>query len=269
MIALLETKTEKLSGIQRIRRRFKRESNIAFYEENVMGMRALRVVMKLSRDESSRALRKSVERVMEGLDRAYVDKVCFRQDFPMKSDVTENDFKELDDKTLWRIKAAEIAVKAVPKGEAVLLMTESVGKYEEAVLIKLCGNFRHVALLSDSGAASFCRHMCEKTGISIVEKPTENAVLRADAAVIFDVPEKTRLGDLCVAVADGTLPVGIYGNERYVENAGFIYTGKLRETIPEGYPPEPIISAAVENGLCGAEEISLGDIKISKKTREK
>lgn len=263
MIALLETYIDQASPIERLRRRFSGDTGIEITEETVMGMPVAVFKIAMSQREIKRGGIKKLSRVMEALDRGNIHKVCFRSDFFMKNVIMDNAFRELDTKELWDIKAAEIAKKAAPKGASALLMSEKFGTKQEKTVERLSENFRYVSVASLESCAEFCRDMCERTGVSIIEKPAKNVVFRSDAAVIFDVPEKTELRKQCVAVSYGVLPEKITGMPQYVENVEFACSANDAGKIPEGYPWEQILSEAAEIGTLAENDIAVKSVKLS------
>lgn len=261
MLALLETNFQQYSFYQRIKFRFGVQKNIEVFEDNILGMKILRVQIRLPFGTGPDMTLKNYQKVMEMLRRAGIGRVCFKNDFPMREEITDKNFKEPSDGLLWRMKGPEIAKNASPSGRSVFIATGDM-KRDVSAAKYLSGGFRYIMLSSKGYQGDFCRYMCETTGISIIEKPGENERSKADAALVFEPEEKLVFKRSCIVVSDGRMPENVEGARKYVRDASFIYRGSQKFLLPEGFSSKDILSDAVTLGICKDSDIGAENVDV-------
>ena len=258
MLALVEARIEKVPAITRLRRRIAGDKRIIVAQENVLGMRAAVFTIFLTPRQAEKA--RKYDALLEMMSRGGVNKVVFKDGFPAEAAVTDKGFPMADTLELWERKAAEIAYSGAKNRRGALLITGRFGRKQAETAEKLSGLFRYVAVASDESCAGFCRRLCEKTGISVIERPGREAVLGSGAAVFFPGGGRVRLADGCLAVCGGKAPDNAEGDVSYACGASFSFSG----STPEGYPKEAIISEALLEGAISDSDITVTAVKRAK-----
>lgn len=255
MLALVEARIEKVPAITRLRRRIAGDKRIFVAQENVLGMRAAVFTIFMTPRQAEK--QRKYDALMEMMNRGGINKVVFKDGFPSESAVTDKGFRMADTVELWERKAAEIAYSGAKNRRGALLVTGRFGRRQEETAEKLSGLFRYVAVASDESCAGFCRSLCEKTGISVIERPGREAVLNSGAAVFFPGGGSIRLSEECLAVCGGRAPDNVEGGVSYASGASFLFSG----STPEGYPKEAIMSEALLAGAISDKDITVTGVR--------
>ena len=261
MLALLETEIYDTPVLKRLIGMSKAENSIFFSESKILGMDVLRVAMALPSRLSERKTEKRYSALMDALTRCGAYRVCFRDDFYLRGAILDRGFCEPDKGELWRIKAPDIAFRSTDRHDIALVASKYAGVDEEKICSELCAKYRFVALESEHSGAYLCHKLSEKTGISVVEKPSRRILDNTDSAVILDVPRDISLGSGCTVVSGGVLPESVTGMGSFVSECRFTYGGSADFAVPGGYNADAILSEAIRKGKCRGADITVTDIK--------
>jgi len=259
MLALIETETYRLTPSEKLNGIFKNKTELFYSEDKLLNMDILRVKMRLPTNASGRKTEHSFETLFEFLSRAEAYRVCLSDGFFMSERFSDCGFILPGEDILWRKKAWELAeLSAKSKSRALVLPGESFdGAFDTCE--KLSKSFRNVAVLSDRKISSDCRKMCEKTGISIVEKPSFQEQSRANAIISFENDKKLTAKEDCIVIGDGKKPQNIMGGG-FVSSCDFLYSGGEKIEFPVGFARNPILSELVRTGKCAESDISVSNI---------
>ncbi len=230
--------------------------DISLSQETVLGMRALRMTVPTGGRRPERLRR----RVISLACRFGVNTVFLREDFPCPEWFAA--FRRPDGEEFRRRMMGKTAVFAAECHDSVFVYLRVLDKCAERALCDLFTGFRHVMLSSaNERALSAAETAADRAGVSIITDPPESRILKADAAVILDKPERAvRLGDGCVAVT------GNYGDSVICSRrvAGVEYgrvTGQAMG-IPGGFSAESLIFESVLTGMMSFDDFCVKRTEI-------
>ena len=247
-----------------MRRFLKGYRGVSVLPEDILGMKALRVRLEAMPDIRPAALKKRIHLAASVLRRQGIRKLCFKESFPYKEPSLWESFIEMDSVFLYETMAGQIASRISGDGEkTAAFFARRVLEREEKALLSLCRNYRYILVSIETGGPGVCSNIRRKFGISVVERPTERQLLGADTALFFSPPRQvTILSDECVAIAvSGTNLKNVKYNKS-ITGATFKISGISHNSIPTGFPPEPLISEAMLRNKVRADNISIHHVEI-------
>ena len=155
---------------------------------------------------------------------------------------------------------AHVAERA---GATAACFFRTVGQLEERALLKLAESFRYLMVSAQRDSAAICRALRRRYGLPVVEDPTPSQVRGADFALLLHPPGRdVTLSGRCLAFRpraerDWPTPGGIP-----ITGLSLAVPPDLREEIPAGFLPLPILSEAAFRGQIDPSRIKIHDVSI-------
>jgi len=220
-------------------------------------------VLRLRLDEARRGGRRAeitAYAAAEFLRRTGCREILFREDFPFKEELAGFGFREPDDMFLRRVTAARAArfcTRDIENPCAAVYARRFIGPARSA-LLALCRDFRSVLAEAELEGQSAVRAAVRESGAAAVTRITEQGARRASVALLFAGPaRRLRFSDDCTVIPLEEGAAERTAGGRLAVREEFIFPADMLRDIPLGYPPEPIVSAAVGSGVVRAGRISL------------
>ncbi|HHT16261.1 MAG TPA: hypothetical protein GXZ77_00870 [Papillibacter sp.] len=239
------------------RENFEKGEFVRVQGARILGVRA--AVISVCVPENRRHRERAFEAALGCLSEMRPRRVVYGKSFPFARRCVEAGFTPAG-ADFHSALAAKVAITACPQGDAVYVCAARADRAVLEHIRELSRRFRHV-FADVAGGAGIIDDFMRRCGVSIVLRPAPERILSAHAAVFFHEPEKEVLlsGD-CVTVLPkrawlekircGTVVTGI--TVALSRGAG--------EPLPEEFPPEPFISAALEAGTLQAGDLVITDI---------
>ena len=266
MFALIENVMHtEMTGKGLLKRLRNRNAAVRSESVEIMGMKALRLILETPQGLRRRQLEKRLRTARMILGRSKVDRVCFRQDFPYRKAFPDGLFREMDCQILNESMAGPILVKTAAGGDKTALFH---GRYAldrgEQVLIDLCASFRYLVVCLSDRDRLICDSIRRKYGISVIEQPTMRQLLKADTALFFTAPsQRMILSDGCTVFAVSDEALRNVRFRKKITSVTYEIPDSLKRTVPEGYSADPFLSEALLRGIVRRDQIRVEEISIS------
>ncbi|SHH63873.1 hypothetical protein SAMN02745823_00578 [Sporobacter termitidis DSM 10068] len=265
MICLIGAEeTARAGWWRRLRRAAAHDKGFSAGDEVVLGVRMLRAVIESSPGMKPEALRKRIKNAAEWMRARRVRQVIFAKNFPYRALVLREGFDEMDGGALWEALAGRIAARFGGDSHCAALFAGRLTMAVLRTLTELCASFKYLMVTTETGSGREFDALRRRTGVSVIEQPTDRQLSRADVAVIFG-PQKRLvvLPPECVAlgVGAGALEGVLFG--RAVSELTLGLTDERESELPSGFPRDVLFSAALNAGTLQPEDIVIQDVRLT------
>jgi len=220
----------------------------------VMGVSA--AVVTVETGLHPRRERKVLEEAFRRLADLRPRRVVYERGFPYLRAFVEAGFAPAE-ADLHRYLAPRAAMAACPEGGAVYFYAPRPDRAALEHIKLLRRHFRH--LMADlGGGARYSDGLLFEFGLSVIQNPSPERLRDARAALLYAEPDRPiALSPECVALAPRRewlekVACGAYVSELDVG----VKRGKW-PLLPESFPPEPLIAAALEAGTLRPEDVTV------------
>lgn len=240
-------------------RRFSWETDVV----SVLGATVIRLRVFVPERCSVRRKNKALRRLRDHVLSLPVDRVLYRDDFPLHGEFSAFPLPAATDEYIIRLTAGELLCRR--GGEEVLLVTDRADRTALTAFFSLCRGFRYVYFAggSDEVLSAFNR-AGEPLGVTVTR--LQRDFFPGDGALVLSPPERElTLRGNCAAIrfAGGTKS----GQE--LISAKFSLPEWVKSTLPAGYPVLPLIAYAAETGRLTADEITVIDAAFGQNSLQK
>jgi hypothetical protein len=227
----------------------------------VLGVRA--AVVSARPPQSARDGERALREVLEHLYDMRPRRVVYSRDFPYTRRCIGAGFPPAGADLHGAFAAKAAALAAGGQDRAVYVFAARASGRLLKHLEELRHSFRHI-LADVGGGTGILEGFSRRYGVSVVIRPAPGLVKTAAAAVFFDEPEEEIvLSGRCVAVVPKRAYLEKIRCGSYVSGLTVRLDRRKWPPLPEGFPPEPLFSAALEAGTLLMSDVTIERVAVS------
>lgn len=240
-----------LLGFENIRgRRYRIEKHYA----EPLGVPSAHITVKIPGRASPRRTEKAAEELQEILRGERVSELLFEKDFPMRDALLGLGLREAGCGHLLAAMSGQIAAAFTLGHERALICTCGAGRLVLRATRVLAESFRYVCVISPDGAYAALAESLERMGVTAERG---GAAPEADAAIFLSPPVRPVYLPARCRVHRVCMPTPLIAGGKLIDRIGFTLPERYRGTVPPGFTPVPILSAAMEWGRITPEEVKI------------
>lgn len=267
MICLIDAKEVPDAGVfTRIRRARGGYRGIQLRYITVLGMRVLYITIDTPPSMTRKTALKRIGCAVEMMRAQRVCNVLFAKNFSYREQILREGFDETDDRLLVETLAGQIASSFSGKDKGAVFFAYRLTGYAEQAFYTICRDFRYVMSAVGTDENGLVAALSKELGISIIDRPSEKQLLKADVAVFYDPPnQEITLGDHCIAIPVSSEALnGVHCRKAIAGVTVAPADGNVPE-IPEGFVAGPLYAYAIRAGALRYGDIRLHDINIEER----
>jgi hypothetical protein len=193
-----------------------------------------------------------------------IQKVVFARNFPYKAHLLREGFETPDSGLLYEVLAPMAARAASPAASSVYICVGRLTVYTAQTLIELCRSFRYMMVDIESGGGLFLNALARRFGVSVVAGPTPDRLGLADIAVLLSKPpHPVVLSETCLVLASECSFLSNVRCNHVLTGLTVAVPKSAGNAVPKGFPPEPLLAAALYAGTLSGTDLSVCSVRVS------
>lgn len=231
-------------------------------QTRVLGLPAAVVSVEVS--SRPRRARKALEEALRRLMELKPRRVVYERGFPYMKPCAAAGFVPAG-ADLHRFLAPQAAAAACPEGGAVYFYAARPDRVVREHISRMRHRFRHI-LAETGGGRRFTDDLLFEFGLSVIQNPSPERLRDASAALFYAKPDRpVVLSPQCVVLAPRRAWLEKIESGAFVAGLEVgLKTGKW-PPLPEGFPPEPLIGAALEAETLRPEEVAVLRVRLCRR----